>query len=51
MRETHRAGTGVANLDRLFPSVVPDVFVSESGFAEIQVTPKAPGAVLRKCSE
>jgi Flp pilus assembly protein TadG len=25
-----------ANLDRLFPSVVPDVVVSESGFAEIR---------------
>ena len=25
-----------ANLDRLFPSVVPDVIVSESGFAEIR---------------
>jgi hypothetical protein len=25
-----------ANLDRLFPSLVPDVVVSESGFAEIR---------------
>jgi Flp pilus assembly protein TadG len=25
-----------ANLQRMFPSVVPEVFVSESGFAEIQ---------------
>ena len=25
-----------ANLDRLFPSVVPEVLVSESGFAEIR---------------
>jgi hypothetical protein len=25
-----------ANLDRLFPSVVPEVVVSESGFAEIR---------------
>jgi hypothetical protein len=25
-----------ANLQRIFPSVVPEVFVSESGFAEIQ---------------
>ncbi len=25
-----------ANLDRLFPSVVPDVIVIESGFAEVR---------------
>ncbi|PWB50518.1 MAG: hypothetical protein C3F13_16330 [Anaerolineales bacterium] len=25
-----------ANLDRLFPSIVPDVMVAESGYAEIQ---------------
>ena len=25
-----------ANLDRLFPSVVPDVMITESGYAEIQ---------------
>jgi hypothetical protein len=25
-----------ANLDRLFPSVVPDVMVTESGYAEIR---------------
>ena len=25
-----------ANLDRLFPSVVPDVMVTERGYAEIQ---------------
>jgi hypothetical protein len=25
-----------ANLERLFPSVVPEVFVSEMGYAEIE---------------
>jgi hypothetical protein len=25
-----------ANLDRLFPSVVPDVMITESGYAEIR---------------